>query len=126
MSRSEQSAQMATKTNAARQLTMPASSVPKGTPMVLARVCPKTMTATARPSWPLSAMARAAMVAVPKKAPCGMPEMKRATVSMPALGASAAMALPTKHSSMKAMSRRLGAMLWPKTRMRVPKQTPMA
>lgn len=56
MSRSEQSAQMATKTNAARQLTMPASSVPKGTPMVLASVCPKTMTATARPSWPLSAM----------------------------------------------------------------------
>ena len=55
-----------------------------------------------------------------------MPEMKRATVSVVALGAAAAIALPAQHSSMKAMSRRLGSTLWPNTRMSVPKHTPMA
>ena len=84
------------------------------------------MTATAWLSRPFSAMALAAMVAVPKNAPCGMPEMKRATVSVVALGAAAAIALPAQHSSMKAMSRRLGSTLWPNTRMSVPKHTPMA
>ena len=43
-----------------------------------------------------------------------------------ALGAAAAIALPAQHSSMKAMSRRLGSTLWPNTRMSVPKHTPMA
>ena len=45
---------------------------------------------------------------------------------MVALGAAAAIALPAQHSSMKAMSRRLGSTLWPNTRMSVPKHTPMA
>ena len=82
--------------------------------------------ATARLSWPFSARAFATIVAVPKNAPCGMPEMKRATASVAALGARAAIALPAQHSSMKAMSSFFGAMLWPKTRMSVPKHTPIA
>ncbi len=126
MSAKDINAHTATKTKAARQLTSPASSVPKGTPSVFASVWPRTMTATAWFSRPFSAMALAAMVAVPKNAPLGMPEMKRATVSVAASGASAAIALPAQHSSMKAMSRRFGSIRWPNTRMSVPKHTPTA
>ena len=63
MSANDMRAHAATKTNAARQLTRFTSRVPKGTPRVLARVWPRTMTATAWLSRPFSAMALAAAMA---------------------------------------------------------------
>ena len=123
---SDSRAQAATKPKAARQLSMPASRVPNGTPTVFASDWPSTINATAWPSRPFSAMALAAMVAVPKNAPCGRPDIKRATVNVVALGEVAAKTLPAKHSNIKSISSFLGATLWPKTRIRVPKHTPIA
>ena len=126
ISKSEPTAHTATNKNVARHDKRAASSVPPGTPTMFATVCPSTMMDTAWPSRPGSASSRATMVAVPKNAPCGSPDTKRAATSASALGAQAAAALPTATSATNPSSSRFGGTRRPNTRNRVPAHTPNA
>ncbi len=126
MSRNDATAHTATNKNAARHDTRLASSVPPGTPSMFATVCPSTMMETARPSRPGSANSFATMVAVPKNAPCGRPDTKRAATSTSAFGARDAAALPATMSATNPSSSRFGGTRRPNTRNSVPTHTPRA
>lgn len=84
------------------------------------------MAETACASLPLSATVLAISVAVPKNAPWGSPEMKRAASSMGALAENADRALPTKAIAMNMMISCFGGILRPNTRISVPMHTPIA
>ena len=126
MSTNDATAHTATNKNAARHDTRLASSVPPGTPSMFATVCPSTMMETARPSRPGSANSFATMVAVPKNAPCGRPDTKRAATSTSAFGARDAAALPATMSATNPSSSRFGGTRRPNTRNSVPTHTPRA
>lgn len=113
-------------TKASLQETFSPSKVPRGTPTMLATVCPVTMRETDLASLPGAASRWATMVAVPKKAPCGRPEMNRPASRRAKFGAEAAIRSPIKAMIMKEMSRFFGLARRPKTRIRAPKQTPNA
>ncbi len=93
---------------------------------MLATVCPVTIIETDCASLPLSANVFAISVAVPKNAPCGRPEMKRAASSMGALMETALSVLPTSAIAMNRMMRFFGGTLRPNTRISVPTHTPIA
>ena len=119
------SAQAARIANASRQDIASASNVPAGTPSMLATVWPITIMDTDCASLPLSASVLAISVAVPKNAPCGRPEMKRATSSI-GEQETALSVLPTNAMAMNRMMRCFGGTLRPNTRISVPTHTPMA
>ena len=119
-------AQAAKRPNATRQDSISASRVPAGTPNMLATVWPVTIIETDCASLPLSARVLAISVAVPKNAPCGSPEMKRAVSSMGEFTATVLNVLPTSAMIMNRMMRFFGGTLRPNTRISVPKHTPIA
>ena len=112
--------------NAKRHDIVSASRVPAGTPSILATVWPVTIIETDCASLPLSANVFAISVAVPKNAPCGSPEMKRATNSMGEFTEIALSVLPANAITMNSMMRFFGGTLRPNTRISVPKHTPIA
>ena len=75
---------------------------------------------------PLSANVLAISVAVPKNAPCGKPEMKRAANNMGELNETALNVLPTSAMIMNRIMRFFGGTLRPNTRISVPTHTPIA
>ena len=77
-------------------------------------------------SLPLSANVLAISVAVPKNAPCGKPEMKRAANNMGELNETALNVLPTSAMIMNRIMRFFGGTLRPNTRISVPTHTPIA